>query len=114
MRPAHLVVVCLILLLTVHVGGAPNTNVDELRQSADGGDAAAALEMGRRLEEGRGVMQNDMLAAKYYAKSADAANAEAMFFLGRLCADGKGVAKNPAKALELFQKSSDAGFARAD
>ena len=70
---------------------APAPAADQLRASADKGDADAAYKLGGLYYRGEGVKQDYDEAAKWYAKAAAQGLAAAEFTLGTLYEDGSGV-----------------------
>lgn len=77
------------------------------------GDAKGQNGLGRMHNNGWGVPQNYIEAAKWYRRAADQRYASAQLNLGLLYAKGLGVAQNHKKAAELFRKAADQGEAAA-
>jgi TPR repeat protein len=83
------------------------------RAAADQGHAQAQYNLGVMFDQGRGVAQSDVEAARWYRKAADQGNAEAQNNLGIMFAQGRGVAQSDAKAARWFRKAADQGNAGA-
>lgn len=89
------------------------SRIAELRGKADGGDAEAAYELGRRLAEGIGVDKDLAEALRRFEEAAARGHADAMYRAGQCCAEGIGRPADAAKAAEWFRKGCDAGSADA-
>ncbi|MEJ0094408.1 MAG: hypothetical protein WDN46_13500 [Methylocella sp.] len=87
--------------------------VEDLRNQADAGDAAAQFELGRRLADGRTGARDITLAAQYYAKAAEQGIAAAQYRLAVLTEKGLGVDRDPARAQALHLEAAEHGNARA-
>jgi len=124
------IVLCILLLATMASGGksalsqtpapaAPNPYTqmtDEyLKQSAEGGDSRAQLELGARLlTRGNAPMAERAAEAfKWFRAAADQGNAVAQGNLGQLYNAGLGVAQNKSEAIRLYQLSAAQGHAPA-
>lgn len=66
------------------------------------GHQRSQLNLGLRLEGGRGVPKDDAKAAEWYAKSAEQGDHLAQYNLALMYNAGRGVSKDPAKAAELL------------
>lgn len=82
-----------------------------LSAAAEQGDAAAQMELGRRYEQGDGVVQNFARAASWYAKAAEAGTLEAANRLGRFHHAGLGVARDIPRAISLLERAAESGRA---
>ena len=80
-----------------------------LRGKADGGDAEAAFELGRRLAEGKGVDKDPAEALRRFEAAGNAGHAEARFRAGDCHARGIGTARNDAVAADWFRRGAEAG-----
>jgi localization factor PodJL len=89
------------------IGGAA------LRAAAGKGDPTAAYEIGTRLAEGKGVLQNFDEAAKWYDRAAQAGIVPAIFRLGTFYEKGLGVKKDPDLARRYYLQASERGSAKA-
>ena len=79
------------------------------RPLADAGVAAAQQHIGVMYAEGKGVPQNDVEAAKWFARAAEQGDALAQYDLGASFAEGIGVKQDPELAAKWFQPGRDAG-----
>jgi hypothetical protein len=79
------------------------------QDAVEAGDTAAMVELGRRYEDGLGVVQDFAQAHEWYLKAAQAGNALGMKNLGVLYQNGRGVAQDYAQARRWFQKAAQAG-----
>ena len=91
-------------------------HIEELRQKAKDGDAAAQHALGYKYEKGLGVDQDDKEADKWYLKAAEGytsaaeqGDIEAQHELGLMYHFGKGVTKNNKKALYWYIKAAAQG-----
>jgi TPR repeat protein len=90
-------------------------DISKLHAMAEGGDASAQLTLGLAYQNGRGVQEDDALAAEWYRKAAEAGNAEAQNDLAVMYMNGWGVEKDKAEAarwyrLAVKQKNAHAMF----
>jgi len=69
---------------------------------AEQGDALAQLFLGLNYAEGKGVVQNYKIAAKWFTLAAEQGIAKAQSKLGAMYADGQGVAQDYLKAHMWF------------
>ncbi len=86
-------------------------SASELVQHAKSGDAKAQFELGRAYEDGKGMPQDDTLAAEWFRKSADQGNALAQNSLGVMYALGRGVQRDKVEAVRWYKKASRQGQA---
>ncbi|MBN8938848.1 MAG: SEL1-like repeat protein [Rhizobiales bacterium] len=84
-----------------------------LKTAAEGGNPAAAFELGTRYLEGRGVAVSATEAAGWYQRAADAGLAPAQYRLGSLYEKGTGVARDLPRARGLYEKAAEAGNGKA-
>ena len=84
-----------------------------LRAAAGKGDPAAALEIGIRYAEGKGVPANYEEAAKWYARAADGGIVPATFRLGALYEKGLGTKKDIDTARRYYMQAAERGSAKA-
>lgn len=87
--------------------------LEQLRQSAEGGDADAQLALGVRCYLGRGVPQDKAEAAEYFRKAAEQGDAKAQFNLAFMYSKGDGVRQNKAEAAKWYAKAAEQGDAKA-
>jgi len=86
---------------------------DALLKKAEGGDAAAQLEVATKYMSGDGVEVDTARALDWLGKSAAGGNREAIFSLGMLYRNGKLVTQNAAEAVKWFGKAAELGDAYA-
>lgn len=77
-----------------------------LRSSAENGNTAAMLQLGKLYRSGVGVLQNFDQSAKWIQTAAARGNAEGMLELGRLYRDGIGFEKSPVRAYVWFNRAA--------
>lgn len=95
-------------------GDMSKTPMNELRQIAEGENAAAQCEMGRRFHfSARKETTNYLKAANWYRKAFKNGSYNAADNLGVLYSQGKGVPKNLSKAHQLHKIAADNGFTNA-
>ncbi len=92
-------------------GARESKEVQTLRHSAESGDSAAQLKLGRAYDSGNGVKADLAEAAKWYEAAAQQGNAEAQNAIGSLHLRGEGVVSDGPKACEWFAKSAAQGNA---
>jgi len=80
---------------------------------ADSGVAVAQQHIGVMYAEGKGVPQNDVEAAKWFAKAAEQGDPLAQYDLGASFAQGLGVKQDFALAAKWFQRAAAQGMAIA-
>lgn len=78
-------------------------------RKAEGGDAAAALEVARMYRDGTGVEANAGEALVWFRASAMGGNAVAMNLYGVQLWKGEGIKADKAQAVNWFRKASDQG-----
>ncbi|MCZ0738091.1 tetratricopeptide repeat protein, partial [Phreatobacter sp. AB_2022a] len=94
-------------------GERPATIPAALKSAAEGGNPAAAFELGTRYLEGRGVQVSATEAASWYQRAADAGLAPAQYRLGSLYEKGTGVTRDLNRARGLYEKAAAAGNGKA-
>ena len=94
-------------------GERPATIPAALKSAAEGGNPAAAFELGTRYLEGRGVQVSAAEAASWYQRAADAGLAPAQYRLGSLYEKGTGVTRDLNRARGLYEKAAAAGNGKA-
>ncbi len=91
-----------------------NPQVHALYQQAVNGNADAMFTLGSLYLEGRAVMQDDAIAAKWLRKGADAGNGLAMNALGIIRLTGRGgQARDNAEAFRWFLAAAEKGVPQA-
>jgi TPR repeat protein len=83
------------------------------RPLADQGNAEAQFNLGILYELGRGVPQDDEVAANWYRRAADQGHITAQFYLGIMYANGHSVLKDYAAAVKWNRRAADQGYAPA-
>ena len=78
---------CVLGLVAV-LGGCGKSELDELTELAEQGDALAQNNLGVAYANGDGVAENDAEAVKWYRKAADQGEAMAQLNLGDAYANG--------------------------
>lgn len=101
------------LLLALLVSTARADIPADLLKKAEGGDAAAQLEVATRYMAGNGVAQDEKISQDWLRRSAEGGNREAAFTLGMLHQDGRFIAKDDVEAAKWFRKAADLGDAWA-
>ncbi len=102
----------LALIITIMTITACKTEISELIQKAEQGDAAAQLEYGRLLKTtGNGVDQDWGKAISMLQKAAENGNPDAQWEMGLMYEFSDKVQKDEAKALSLYRKSAEGGSA---
>jgi TPR repeat protein len=80
-----------------------------LLAKANGGDAAAQVQVAQSYEKGDGVKQSYAQAAAWYRKAADQGNVPAEIHMAVAYRDGRGVERDMAQAAGWYRKAADAG-----
>ena len=83
--------------------------VAQVRQAADGNDALAQIELGRRYATGNGVPKDPGQALVWYRKAAVGGQARAQLLVGRAYLLGLGTPPDPAQAKDWLGKAAQAG-----
>ncbi|KAK9806158.1 hypothetical protein WJX72_003606 [[Myrmecia] bisecta] len=93
------------------LGSPRNDPLGTLKAAAEGGDAAAALELGDMYRAGQAaVAQDPAEALHYYLTAAAVGSADACFALGQMAELGEGsVDARPLEALRWYEKAAKAG-----
>lgn len=84
-----------------------------LLKAAEGGMAAAQVEMGILYAEGDCVAKNLAQAAEWYRKSALQGNGKGMWNYGNVLKDGSGISKDYDQALFWMSEAAPKGYQRA-
>jgi hypothetical protein len=84
----------------------PVTSLEQIRKSADEGDAEAQIKLAKMYEGGLGFPQDAKEAAKWYLKAAQKGNAQAQYKMGTLYTLGKGVSRDRLEAAKWFRKAA--------
>lgn len=78
------------------------TAMAELRPLAEAGDAASQFDLGAMYDNGLGVPEDRVEAARWYLRAARQGDQTAMFNLGVMYEDGIGVGKDPVQAYVYY------------
>jgi hypothetical protein len=81
----------------------------QLTKAAEAGDAKAEFDLGRAYEDGKGMPQDDAMAAEWFRKSAEQGNADAQNSLGAMYAQGRGVERDRTEAMRWYRKAASNG-----
>ncbi len=95
------------------IAASRETDLEQLRQRAEMGDAAAQFTLGVMYTNGRGVPTNEEEAVKWFRLAADQGNASAQSNLGVMYASGRGVPKNETEAVKWYRLAADQGNTNA-
>jgi TPR repeat protein len=87
--------------------------IADLRRRAEGSDAQAQFDLGRKYETGQGIEKDKREAVAWYRKAAEQGHARAQFHLGVMYEHGRGVAKDEREAVAWYRKAAEQGYARA-
>ena len=87
--------------------------VQDIRISAERGDADAQFSLGFMYASGKGVQQDYQEAVKWYQKAAVQGLAEAQYNVALMYSKGKDVVRDYRKAFKWFRKAAEQGFAQA-
>ncbi len=99
--------------LTAYQKGDYVTAEFEWRTLAILGDADAQYNLGLMYENGKGVLQNDKTAVKWYRLAAKQGDADAQYNLGLMYENGKGVLQNDKTAVKWYRLAAKQGDADA-
>ncbi|GFO73273.1 hypothetical protein BJAS_P3987 [Bathymodiolus japonicus methanotrophic gill symbiont] len=83
------------------------------RKAAEQGNAGAQYSLALMYKKGKGVVQDDKEAFKWFRKSAEQGNGEAQFLLGRMYVKGEGVVQDDKEAVKWYRKAAEQGHANA-
>ena len=107
----------LILLLTIFLSAgslsAQSVDIKKLLQQAKQGNAEAQVNLALRYDNGQGVPQDDVQAAKWYRLAADQGNVLAQAAVGAAYFNGQLVPQDYAQAVKWFSLAADQGYASA-
>jgi len=92
---------------------AEETNIVELRKTAEHGDAEAQHYLGLSYATGEGVSKDLTEAVKWLRKAAEQGNAAAQNSLGDCYRKGEGVPKDSSEAVKWYRKAAENGSAGA-
>ena len=75
--------------------------------------AEEQYQLGLAHAEGRGVVQDDVLALRCYRNAADRGHARAQYQLGRMLGQGRGVTRDYDKAVAWYRRAAEQNLAEA-
>jgi TPR repeat protein len=116
MRSARLLLaalVCLMAYAGVAPAAATRPALEELRQQAEGGDAAAAYRLGLMYRNGIDVAQDKARAGHWVAVAAKRGMAAAMFTLSNMLDEGEGVTMDKAAARRWLESAAGLEYPEA-
>ena len=88
--------------------------IEKLTILAEQGDAKAQNELGYLYFNGKGVLQDDYEAFKWFQKAAQQGFSESYFYLGVLYSEGKVVPQDYSEALKWYKLSAETGESAAE
>ena len=95
-------------------GGSAWSDLKELQQAAEKGNAKAEAQLGEMLLRGEGIAKDEARGVALLEKAARAGQSAAAFRIGMLLAGGEaGVASDPVRALDYFRAAAAGGEAEA-
>lgn len=89
------------------------TDIQNIQQSAEKGNAKSQVLIGEIYEYGADVPVNPSVAAKWYRRAAEQDNPEAQYYLGVTLEKGMGVPRNTAESLKWLFMSAEQGQEKA-
>ncbi len=87
--------------------------VARYRELAEAVEVRAMFQIGVLYGQGRGVPQDDAVAAQWFEKAASHDDTSAMLSLANLCAEGRGIKRDNQKIFSLCAKAAELGNPRA-
>ena len=87
--------------------------LEETIAKAKDGDATAMYNLGVMYADGKGVLEDDKEAVKWFRKAADLGDAMAMNSLGVAYVHGEGVIQDDEEAVKWYRKAAELGNANA-
>lgn len=86
---------------------------DRLREAALAGNTGALFEIGSRFADGKGVVRDPKLAARWFEQAAASGHGPSQYRLGSLYREGRGIAKDSALAFQWFDRAASQGHVLA-
>ena len=99
--------------VAAYEAGDYKTAFNEFKPLAEQGVADAQFNLGVMYKNGRGVLQDDKEAVKWYTKAAEQGVAAAQFNLGGMYRSGEGVLQDDKEAVKWYTKAAEQGDAGA-
>ena len=127
MKPIHCIFSVLLLGISLMLVSVPSFSADyqtgldaynrgdyeaalrEWRPLAEQGNPYAQTGLGLMYAEGRGILQSDTEAVKWYRKAVEQSHALAQNNLGFMYATGRGVAQSDTEAVKWYRKAAEQG-----
>ena len=91
------------------VGFQEHERIDEEVRAAEQGNAIAQFNLGMKLADGQGSIQDYTSAMSWLLKAANQGNASAEYRLGVMYANGEGVQKDYSEAVMWYRKAAEHG-----
>ena len=98
-----IVVLSVVGLYTFQAG----QEVEELKLAAERGDVSAQFNLGWIYDNGEGIPQDYVEAAKWYQMAAEQGNALAQYMLGEMYLTGKGVLQDDDEAFKWYRMAAE-------
>jgi TPR repeat protein len=86
---------------------------DELKTSAESGNADAQVRLGMSYATGDGVSVDNAEAVKWFRKAADQGNAAGEYSLGEMYLTGRGIAADTVQGVKWIRRAAEDGEPRA-
>lgn len=103
---------CIVVILGFYASNSfCGDAIDDLRISAEQGDARAQFGLGLAYHLGEGVPKDVSVAAKWYLKAAEQGYADAQYYIALCYDEGQGVPKDLTEAAKWFRKAAEQGHA---
>ena len=93
--------------------GSYDTAFEEWRPLAEEGHIGAQIGLGLMYATGKGVLEDDVEAEKWYRLAAEQGNALAQYNLGVIYRNGRGVARDPVEGAKWYRLAAEQGVAAA-
>lgn len=93
--------------------GSYDVALEKWEPLAKAGHVGAQVGLGLMYTTGKGVVENDTEAAKWYRLAAEQGNALAQYNLGTIYRNGQGVARDPVEAAKWYKMAAEQGVPAA-
>ena len=87
--------------------------IAQWRVAAEEGDAPAQWALGFSYAEGRGVSEDNAVAAKWFTKAAEQGYERAQYYLGLMYDNGEGVPEDDGTAIKWYTRAAEQGDVNA-
>ena len=108
-----LLAVALSLVITARCSSAADVKASQLQAAAEKGYVPQEIELAAAYFAGRGVPQDDKMAAYWYRKAAESGDPDSENEIGYFYEAGIGVSRDPARAFHWYQLAASSGLAVA-